>query len=273
VCAGLEQALRARGGARLTYVNAWPEEGRGYNDLPDMAARAHVFDRALGRMAAMRPDAILIACNTLSIVYEHTAFKATGSVPVRGIIEGGIRLFHDALEGHPRSALVVIGTKTTIGSGVHRDRLLAAGVSPQRLGGASCHGLATAIERGPDSDDTASLMATCASAAAKAAPPGDPLFLGLACTHYGMVAGRLVEAVAAASGREVRPLDPNRWMVSAALAEFIPTPAGAASSSIEVMSKVELSSGQRDGVARLLEQSSPATSAALRRYTHVPDLF
>ena len=54
ICAALERRLRAEGrrSVRLTYVNAWPFEGRGYNDLPDLRARAEVFDRALRRCAS-----------------------------------------------------------------------------------------------------------------------------------------------------------------------------------------------------------------------------
>jgi glutamate racemase len=198
VCAAIEQALRGMGHAvRLTYVNAWPDAGRGYNDLPDMAARARVFDRALDAMQALRPDRILIACNTLSIVYEHTAFRASGAVPVQGIVDGGVALFREALVAHPDGGLVLIGTRTTIDSDVHRARLVHSGIAAGRLGAASCHGLATAIERGPDSDATASLIETCAARAAAAAPPGDPLFVGLACTHYGMVADRIAAALSA----------------------------------------------------------------------------
>jgi hypothetical protein len=53
VCAALERGLRLAAeprGVRLTYVNAWPYEDRGYNDLPDEEARARVFDSALARI-------------------------------------------------------------------------------------------------------------------------------------------------------------------------------------------------------------------------------
>jgi glutamate racemase len=276
VCAALEQALRAGSRCpRLTYVNAWPESGRGYNDLPDMPARARVFDRVLDRIAGMRPDTILIACNTLSIVYEHTRFKASAGVSVRGIVHSGVEQFREALSTHHGSAIVLVGTRTTIESGVHQARLIARGIAPARISGAPCHGLATAIERGPESDATVALIATCAERAAAAAPPGEPLFLGLACTHYGMVAGRLAGAVAARSGRAVVPLDPNMRMVDDVLARLagdIPHLAPG-DQGVEVISKVELSTDQREGVGRLLESSSPATAAALRAYTHVPDFF
>jgi glutamate racemase len=271
VCAAVEKAL---GHARLTYVNAWPETGSGYNDLPDMAARAEVFDRALAAIQAMRPDLILIACNTLSIVYEHTRFRASGGLPVLGIVDGGVELFREALSAQPAAALVLIGTRTTIDSGVHRDRLVERGIDAGRIGAASCHGLATAIERGPDSDTTAALIETCAGRAAAEAPPGEPLFVGLACTHYGMVGERIAAALAARAGRRVVPLDPNARMVEGVVARLAASPpeAGAAPR-VEVISKIELPGEQREGVARLLEPISPTTAAALRGYRHVPELF
>jgi glutamate racemase len=271
ICAAIE---KAGGHARLTYVNAWPEAGAGYNDLPDMAARARVFDRALDAIRAMRPDLILIACNTLSIVYEHTAFRTAGAVPVQGIVDGGVELFREALTAGPAGTLVLIGTRTTIDSGVHHTRLVERDIDAARIGAASCHGLATAIERGPDSDTTAELIQTCASRAAAAAPPGDPLFVGLACTHYGLVADRIAAALTAHAERNVVPLDPNARMVEDVVARVAASPPDAgAAPRVEVISKVELPEAQREVVARFLEPVSPTTAAALRDYSHVPDLF
>jgi glutamate racemase len=316
ICAALEATLRrspdargirlqpdlrrSRDHLRLTYVNAWPEEGRGYNDLPDMAARAAMFDRALARIDAMAPDAILVACNTLSIVYEATGHHRSARIPVRGIVEAGVALFEEALRAHAAGALVLVGTRTTIDSGVHRERLLARGLAAGRVAGASCHGLATAIENGPHSRDTDARVEACAARASAAAPAGEPLLLGLCCTHYGMVVGRLREAVARASGRPVVALDPNErlmrdvaaWLIGgrafagdagAARARrgedrtVVPLPEPGARSLepaiVEVVSKVALSEAKREAVAALVEAISPATARALRSYKHVPDLF
>ena len=78
ICADIVNGLQARRSYRtvsLTYFNAWPEQDRGYNLLPDMAERIRVFDRALGAMLRFQPDRILIACNTLSALYAHTPFS------------------------------------------------------------------------------------------------------------------------------------------------------------------------------------------------------
>ncbi len=212
ICAALERGLRLAppsSDVRLTYVNAWPFEDRGYNDLPDEAARARVFDGALARMAEMQPDRILIACNTLSILYPHTVFSRNPPVPVHGIVDAGVDLFVQRMAGEPGASIVLLGTKTTIESGVHRERLERAGVGAGRIAAVSCHGLAGAIERDVNGPRTDELIGACAARAAAAAPPGAPVFLGLCCTHYGYVADRLVDAVSALSSRRVLALDPN----------------------------------------------------------------
>jgi glutamate racemase len=287
ICAALEQGLRLAGvsrDVRLTYVNAWPFEDRGYNDLPDDAARARVFDAALARMAEMEPGRILVACNTLSILYPKTAFSRRPAVPVHGIVEAGVDLFSERLAGDPASSIALVGTRTTIESGAHEAGLRQRGIDPRRVAAVSCHGLAGAIERDVDGPGASELVERCAARAAEAAPPGDTLWLGLCCTHYGYVEARLVEAVARLASRRVIALDPNRRLAASLLADaaFF---AGAAAAghahsdpgrgtvSVALVSKVALPDAARDGIARLVAPVSPATAGALLSYAHVPDLF
>jgi glutamate racemase len=290
ICAGLERGLRlagVSGDVRLTYVNAWPFEDRGYNDLPDDAARARVFDRALARMAETRPDRIVIACNTLSILYPQTAFSRSPSVPVRGIVDAGVGLFAEHLAGDPASSIVLVGTRTTIESGTHAARLAQLGVDPKRVAAVSCHGLAGAIERDVDGPRAAALMGECMARAAEAAPPGGALWLGLCCTHYGYVAAGLAGALARLTSRRVLALDPNQPLIDGLLGEpglfgdASPPGRGVAAKgpreegavSVELVSKVTLSEASRAGIARLIEPVSAAAAGALLSYAHVPDLF
>ena len=295
VCAGIARAwrdVRARGDLHITYVNAWPEEGRGYNDFPGIEARAAVFDRALARIDGLDPDRILIACNTLSIVYGATARqRRTTGAPVQGIIEAGVGLFERALRADATASIVLVGTRTTIASGVHRDALLARGMDPARVTSASCHGLATAIEHGVTDASTAALIETCAERAATALAGYGQVFLGLCCTHYGLAERPLVHALAARVARPVTALDPNRALVDEVMAALetgghvpagggpigdarsAPEVATGATPSVTVVSKVSLSTTRRENVASLLQTVSPATADALRHYTHDPDLF
>ena len=287
VCAAAAKAFAESPGAgqtdvRITYFNCWPEERGGYNDMPDIAARARVFDRALAAMAALRPDRIVIACNTLSVVYGHTAVSRVGTVPVLGIVDAGVDLFFEALAADPRSSIALFGTRTTIGSNVHRARLIEKGIAPGRIAAVACHGLARAIEMDPDGGAVASLIDRCTTAAGEAAPDGTPLHFGVCCTHYTYVRDEMRAALERRSGRPVRELDPGDRLVGELMRlagrEDLPTGRLPTTScrlpvSVTVVSKVEMDDRKRESMARRVEAASPATAAALLSYTRVPDLF
>jgi glutamate racemase len=273
VCAAVARATAEDGiDARITYVNAWPEPGRGYNDLPDMPAKSGMFDRVLRGVMSLSPTEIAIACNTLSIVYESTEFRVRPPVPVRGIIDFGVDLFHRSMIEHPDSSIVLLGTRTTIQSGVHRRALVARGIAEPRIAAAACHGLAAAIERDPRGADTARLIDECTARAGDALSTGQPSFAGFCCTHYAFVTREIVEGLARRAGRDVRPLDPNTWMAEDIMSRLrsAPSPGGPA---VRVLSKVPLPETSRERMAALIERVSPQTAAALRAYSHRPDLF
>ncbi|MCK7477174.1 MAG: aspartate/glutamate racemase family protein, partial [Candidatus Moduliflexus flocculans] len=278
ICAGLERRLRAtpgEGPVRLVYVNAWPDAHHGYNDLPDMGARAAVFDRALAAMTAVRPDLLLIACNTLSVVYEATAFSRAPSVPVTGILDEGAALFAAVLGSDPTGLLALFGTRTTIGSAEHVRRLARRGISPERIVAEACHGLAAAIDKDPDSPRRAGPGRRMCRPDRPPAPARGPLYAGLACTHYGYVAEVFRASLVRHTGRTVEILDPAERLVDSLTGGLRPSgPAqDRAPVSVQVVSKVALAHAQRQAVARRLEPLSPATAGALLQYEHRPDLF
>jgi glutamate racemase len=279
LCAGLEQRLRGTSGSdtvRLVYVNAWPDAAFGYNDLPDTAARAAIFDRALAAMAAFRPDLIVIACNTLSVVYGATAFSRAPAAPVTGILDEGAALFAEALAGDPAGVLVLFGTRTTIGSGEHLRRLSVRGVDPRRVVAEPCHGLAAAIDKDPDFPAVPGLVDECVGRVGSRLPAGASLYAGLSCTHYAYVADAFRASLGRLAGRdEVTVLDPGERLVGDLTRGLVRRgpEAGPRRVSVEVVSKVELSEAQRRAVGRRLEPVSPETARALLAYRRRPDLF
>lgn len=278
VCAELESRLRSTAGdgrVRIVYVNAWPDAHHGYNDLPDMGARAAVFDRALAAMTPFRPDLILIACNTLSVVYEATAFGRAPAVPVTGLLDVGADLFYEALARDPEGRLVLFGTRTTIGSGEYARLLARRGTEPARVIAEACHGLAAAIDKDPDSPAVPNLVDECVRRVSPRLPAGAPLYAGLACTHYAYVADAFRRALGRHAAGKVEILDPGRGLVDGLTRNMWGRgpKAGDRPVSVELVSKVELPEVQRRAVARRLEPVSAATAQALLRYSHVPDLF
>ena len=278
ICAGLERRLRetaGRGPVRLVYVNAWPDARRGYNDLPDVAARAAVFDRALAAMMSFRPDLILIACNTLSVVYESTSFSRSPAVPVTGILDEGAALFSEELLRDPAGVLALVGTRTTIGSGEHIRRMARRGLNPGRVVAEPCHGLAAAIDKDPDSPALPGLVDECVRRLSPRIPPETPVYAGLACTHYAYVAEAFRASLGRLTGSRVVILDPGERLVDGLTGGLARRPAGSGHRPVpvEVVSKVELAEAQRRAVARRLEPLSGAAARALLAYRREPDLF
>jgi glutamate racemase len=279
ICAELERRLSATAGGgavRLVYVNAWPDAGRGYNDIPDLAARAAVFDRALTAMTAFQPSLILIACNTLSVVYGATAFSRAPAVPVTGILDEGAGLFSEALTRDPEGLLLLFGTRTTIGSGEHVRRLARRGIDPRRIVAEPCHGLAAVIDKDPDSPALPGLIDECVLRILPRLPAGAPLYAGLACTHYAYVAETFRTSLGRQSGASVEVLDPGMRLVdglTSGLGGRRPGDGERRRIAVEVVSKVELAGSQRRAVARRIEPVSPGTARALLEYRRVSDLF
>ncbi len=312
ICAGLEARLRRAAvpgnpAFRLTYVNAWPFEQHGYNAMPDPSARAAMFDGALSAIAALKPDLIIIACNTLSVLYPLTAFSRKPSAPVAGIIEEGAAFFHEALTNDPDGVLLIFGTRTTVLSGEHARLLTALGTDPERIRGTACHGLAGVVDKDPGSPAASAMVARCVTKAVAGLPPEGTVYAGLCCTHYSYITDAFRAALETQTGRKVVVLDPgehfiDRLMaglaerpstggpgidadtVSAAPSAIPAIPAIPATPSIpdildspditvEVISKVELAADQRKAVARKLVKKSPRTARALLEYTRTPELF
>ena len=278
ICAELERNLRHANfyqNVRITYFNAWPDPQSGYNDLPDMQSRAGVFNGALIRMARLEPDRIVIACNTLSILYGMTEFSRTTLIPILGIIDAGVDLFCEALNADPLGAIVLLGTRTTIQSRVHRDRLVQKGIQDSRITATSCHGLAAAIEKDPESRAVTDLIEECVSEACEAGPRSERLYVGLCCTHYTYVKELIRAAFERQSGKSIHILDPNHRVagcVAPGEAEALVAPARTRMR-VEVISKVALDDNQRRALAKQVEPVSAVTARALLSYTHQPDLF
>ncbi|CAG1020141.1 partial Glutamate racemase, partial [Patescibacteria group bacterium] len=128
VCAGIENKLneiKAIGEVNLIYFNSHAEKGAGYNSMPSMEVKAKVFDSALRSMEEKySPDLILIACNTLSVVYSHTQFAQVSQTPVLGIVDFGVSMILSELKDHQNADVIILGTPTTIKSGSHKQKLV-----------------------------------------------------------------------------------------------------------------------------------------------------
>ena len=261
--------------ARIVFVNALLDDAIGYNDLKSDGDKLRVFDAALQAMESRyHPDVILVACNTLSVLYDRTRHSRDSSTSVVGIVELGADQIARQLARTTGGTAVLFATRTTIESGAYPDLLAKKGIPRDRIVGQPCHRLAGSIERGADSEETASYVRTFVAEAVQRLPksPG-PLVVSLDCTHYGYVKSRWEEALAAAGYPGVKVLDPNPLMADLVLKEGGPRRYPDTPVSVEVVSKVPIGPDVRASLGKLLRPVSPATADALDRYVHDPELF
>jgi glutamate racemase len=261
--------------ARLTYFNAWPEQQRGYNALPDTASRVQVLDRALRGTLAYAPDLIIVACNTLSVLFPATDFFRTSGIPMVGIVPFGVDLIHERMKAHPHSQAVILGTRTTIAADAHRRALEQKGIAADRLAAQACDQLATAIEFDPHSPTVRRMIMACtAQGVARLTRGPGPFLAALCCTHYGYCAAyfrqSLVRRVAPATAMVV---DPNMAMADFMIARLKGPGRPSAVVNIEVVSKIHWPPEKLKAMAQAVEQISMPVAQALMNYHHLPELF
>jgi len=278
VAADLAARLPASGivrSARIVFVNAEPDVALGYNDMKLEADKVRVFDAALAAMETRyRPDLILIACNTLSVVYPGTAHAKKGGTETVEIVGLGADLIARELETKRGATAVVFATKTTIESGAHKKLLVGKGVPADHVVGEACHRLAGAIERGAASEETVAYVKKFVAEALEKRPDKTgPIVASLNCTHYGYVKPLWEQAFAAAGYPGVKVLDPNPLMTDLVLREGGAKRFPKAAVTVEVVSKVPIDEATRANLGALLRSVSPETADALARYRHEPDLF
>jgi glutamate racemase len=278
VAADLAARLPASGivkSARIVFVNAEPDPAWGFNDLKNDADKVRIFDGALSAMEARyQPDLILIACNTLSVVWPRTAHAKAGGVETVEIVSLGAGLIERELAARPGATALVFATKTTIESGAHKQLLVDKGVAPDHVVGEACPKLAGAIERGAGSDETVAYVKRfVAEALEKRATKGGPLVVSLNCTHFPYVKPLWEQAFAAAGYPGMKVLDPNPLMTDLVLREGGGKRFPRTSVTVEAVSKVPVDDGTRANLGALLRVTSPETADALLHIRQDPALF
>jgi glutamate racemase len=261
--------------ADFIFYNALFSAEGGYNTLETRQEKVDIFQRALeGLEKRYRPDLILIACNTLSVLFEDTALSRRTKVPVVGIVDTGVTMMAEGLRAVPDSSVIIFGTPTTISEGTHRRELEKAGFAAGRIISQSCPELESFIENDSGGAETELLIAAFVEEALQQLPsPRPPVFASLNCTHYGYSQPLWEAAFAGAGVKPAGILNPNSRM-----ADFLFAPGRAGrfpgtAVTVRVVSMVEIGPGKIDSLGKLLARTSPETAAALRAYEHVPGLF
>jgi glutamate racemase len=275
VVAYAERFVRTHGFAepvRLTFANAAPANDYGYNSMATRAEKLATFDRFLRNVhARFAPDAIYVACNTLSVLLPDTPFFGAAPLPVNGIVGTGAALLLGALAADPRSTAIVFATQTTIDAGTYPRLLEERGIDPSRIVAQACPGLADTISEDREGTKTRAEIGRWVDAAIAKMPHRDtPVVASLNCTHYGY-RRELFAAAFADAGVAATVVNPNERAVDDLFPNAAPGPHRDAV--VSFVTRYPIPEATIEALTFFLADVSPQTVAAMEHFDHQPDLF
>jgi glutamate racemase len=257
--------------AEVIFVNA-VFDSLGYNALHSRGEKISRFNKVLEAIEERYdPDAIVVACNTLSVLIDDTEFIKKSNTPVVSIIEPGVNLIRSTIENDKSASVIIFGTETTIEEGNHIAALRDLKMPETKIISQACPQLQNYIEADPNSEETAMLIDYyLQEALAKLPNQSDNVYLSLNCTHYGYSENLWLEMFSNTKYRQGGVINPNK-----AMAELLIINAGEIRNDTElqllVVSKVKLVN--TEALQKFFGVTAPEISAALRNYSLIPDIF
>ncbi len=274
ICARLA-ARYAQYPLELIYFNAQPEYNGGYNSLGNLEQQLRVFDNALQAMQQRcQPDAIIIACNTLSAIYHQTEFSRRPPVPVFDIISCTREIILEAAAADQARDILILGTAITIRSHQHRQMLLQAGIPEKRIFEQSCHRIALLLEHDLQSPEMEALLESYLSEACRQLPDDQRSLLAvLGCTHYPYIQETFRRLLQKYHSGPISLLNPNQAFI--AREDLLPAACqpGCGQVQVSLLSLVPFPPDTRQNISAAVAKISPACAEALKQYQLIPDLF
>ena len=257
----------------LIFVNALFDENSGYNALKTREEKIAKFNDVLIAIGKYyHPDAILIACNTLSVLYKETDFVKIRKIPVLGIVDPGVKLIKEKLGKDPSSSVIIFGTETTIEENSHKKALTDLNFADSRIITKACPQLQSYIEQNPSGEETGMLISVYLNEALEQLPKNHGnLYLSLNCSHFGYSIDLWKKAIPEITNQRVEILDPNNLMGDILMAAKSRNKFQYTKISLQVISKVELLNLK--SLINVFRINNPELVKALENYKIVPDLF
>jgi glutamate racemase len=257
----------------LIFVNALFDASTGYNALKTREEKIRIFSNVLtGIEKTYQPDIILIACNTLSVIYKETDFLRRSKTPVLGIVDPGVKLISEKLLSDNTCNVIIFGTETTIEEGSHIKALDGLNSSGKRIITKACPQLQSYIEQNPASEETGMLISVYLNEALDQLPENHgAIYLSLNCSHFGYSSALWEKALRDTPDKFGGILDPNTIMGDFLGAEKYRNRFPDTKISYRVTSKVKLLNEK--AIFDIFHKDSPGLADALQAYVLIPDLF
>ncbi len=251
------------------FFNAQYSRGLGYKKMKPNQQIA-VFNRVLESIQKKhKPDIIAIACNTLSVVFQQTAFsKKNKTTQVLDIIKVGKSL----IKNSKTPTILEVAMPTTITSKIYQNNL------KNSIRVASDVLLPDAIENGYTAKIKQMLQRVFEKAKKQIKEQSlenstTSLFLG--CTHFPIIKENFLSTAKLYGINVQKILDPNTAFSQLVLTELLKNDktSKAQTSTIQVVSKMPFQENEINNISKLIEKLSFETAESLRNYTLDQNLF
>ena len=261
--------------ARIVFFNSLFHSGSGYNYLKSEAEKVRIFNIALEAMEEKyHPDILLIACNTLSVIYDQTLFSKKETFPVIGIVETGVYLIAKQFDNNPDARAIIFATQTTIDANSHKNMLINRGYAEENIIGQACPFLADYIEQGYNNEMTTLMILEYVTQALEKIDTSEThLFASLNCTHYGYSIQQFKNAFSEAGYPDIKIINPNPEMSNFLFKPKYLHRYPETNVSVEVVSKTKITEAKIASLEKLVEMISPKTAEAVINYLYDPGLF
>lgn len=277
VHANLDKLLRQKGinkKVELIFYNSLADHNYGYNSIPEASEKIRVFNSALNGMLKFNPDLILIACNTLSVIYNKTEFAKITSVPVLGIVELGIESIIENLDKKSDTNIIIFGTGTTIASNQHKTLLVKAGIDESLITNHACQNLESEIQKDPKSDKVRSMIIDFADEVYdKLSDKSLDCLSVLACTHYGYSMEIFQEVLNKRFNKNVKIINPNEKMATVAYNNITGDKSENNQITNRIVSRVDISDEEINSLGHLIKEDSSSVFEVLQKYELDEELF
>ncbi len=260
---------------RIIFFNALFHKDSGYNNLSSIDEKVRIFNIVLEAMAEKyRPDLLLIACNTLSVIYDQTPFSKKENFPVIGIVDAGVDLIVEELEKTPHAAVIIFATETTINSNSYKNQLTSRGYLKNQIIGQACPLLSESIERDYKSELTYAIIEEYKTQALeKLHTPATPVIASLNCSHYGYSVEIFRQVFAEAGYADIKIFDPNPRMTEFIFKSEYMNRFPKTRLQVKVVSRTKISDEKIKSLSVLLNMTSHKTAEAFTDYLYNPNLF
>lgn len=272
VAADLENRIKDKGTfekVNIIFFNALVANHKGYNSMKTTEEKVHVFNTAMKAMEQkIKPDLLLIACNTLSVLYDKTDYSKHVKIPVVGVVDCGVQLINENLKGLDNSKVLIFATKTTVNQESHKRKLLKSGISENQIITQACPKLAGKIELDPKGEETKTLVKKYIDESLQKINKDETnLFVSYNCTHYPYIDDLFQDEFKVRGIKVNRFLNPNPLMIDFIFDKKYLHRYNGTKTSVEVISQATLLPEEISSISNLIKPDSKKTAKALENYT------